>query len=329
MKRPIFQYNTILAVTFVAMASCATADGPDTKGDASPLVFTAGEVSRAFTGNDNIIYNPFAVWGHFVPTGSVDASPVTVFNGTEVYYTKGNGWHYENTQYWFPGYSYSFAALHPASYIASKAVTYNGGALTVTGIKPGVDGIDLLAATASRDCVAGQTMRPVTLNFSHQLSLLAFNGRLAADADKDVEVIAARLYGVPSVGDWSDGQWVSLRETTTAASPYREAASKVFAIDDEASYKGVDIFGDMFVIPQFVSADAVFEIEYRYVGVPGDIHVHRVPLSSVSTAIDGRWRPNRSYRYNFTIDAGADYILFDTPMVDQWEEGGGGNIIIQ
>ena len=66
-------------------------------------------------------------------------------------------------------------------------------------------------------------------------------------------------------------------------------------------------------------------IAYRYAGETAD-RTASVSLAAVSGALS-RWEAGKSYRYRITIGP-ADFILFEAPTIEPWQESTGGSIRI-
>ena len=118
----------------------------------------------------------FDVWAFMDEVGG------TVFTDEDV--TKSNGaWGYTNTQYWYPGHTYYFAALSPAN-SANVTETLAAGDAAKLGLGEiaftNVDGTeDLLYAKAKETTpdaatLANQGMEPVKMQFQHLLSKVKF-----------------------------------------------------------------------------------------------------------------------------------------------------------
>ncbi|MDE5724268.1 MAG: fimbrillin family protein, partial [Paramuribaculum sp.] len=125
--------GALLPIALVA-AGCTSTDGPlpDDEPSALRMEFTASQSggSRALTTADNLTEQPFAVWGECINT-LLPTDYHKVFDATEVAFsTENNAWGYADTQYWLPGFTYSFAALHPAGADGAKA-TFAKGAMTL------------------------------------------------------------------------------------------------------------------------------------------------------------------------------------------------------
>ncbi len=326
-------YPVALAI-FVTASGCSS----DSRDDDAPvtgskLSFSAGTVkSRAVTVNIAEPGKSFAVWGEYVPIATPGQTPVNLFTATEVRYS-GSVWSYDDIQYWYPGHNYSFAAIYPAS-VASSAVYNHGVGLAVDNYDVTADAnreVDLMAASATRECLAGMSMDAVSLNFNHLLARINFVAKVNPSVTRGVIVKSAMVYGVPSTGSWDGMNWTaSASTTTTEAAPLiaiKEPSSEVKG--DNAA--GVELFPDdspMFVIPQGVPYDAVFKMTYYYSDTPGKENTYTYRLQVASTSLVNGWETGRSYRYTFEIGS-EDFILFSKPEVVKWIDAGGSNIIIQ
>ncbi len=215
----------------MGIAACSSeSSAPDPNADAQELRFLATADTRAAIANSTTIKDtPFEVYGEFVSTSDPTSSRKQLFDATTVTYTDG-AWSYANPEYWMPGNTYSFLALHPAGNvegITDKDYDLDSQQLSFTYTLPSdyTRTTDLLAATHRRQYTLGSTpTAPVSFNFSHLLARLNFTVRVDPSADDPVTIhrLTLRNVGVKgtfsfkpaSLGsgtetnDYEDGTWV-------------------------------------------------------------------------------------------------------------------------
>lgn len=323
--------NILTSLTLaVTAAACSTdADSPAESGRC--MTFTAATTeSRAITDTDADLQKaPFAVWADRAFT-SGGRAPELILNAEPVTYTSGS-WSYANTQYWYPGMSYSFTAMHPAPDSGTE-YDVSTHTLSVAGFDA-AKGTDLLAATFSHDCRAGATNPVVAFKFAHLLSQLIFVAEVDPSVGNSVTITSASITDVPSRGDWSGSGFNpsadNLGTWTSAATPVTFTgidANSPLTIDNgkEASlFTGEKA---LLMIPQAVPSNTVFKIEYYYGTDSENKKPYSVNLSTGATL--RRWAAGQAYRYRLTIGA-ADNIIFDKPSVVEWNDEEGGNFIVQ
>lgn len=104
---------------------------------------------------------------------SPDQDPyISVFYGEEVRFDNTTKeWTYDNTQFWFPGFQYSFVALYPAQSHTARVLEYKAGSFSFTYTLPSdyKSTADLLISTHRRNYTGG-TARPVRFSFNHILT---------------------------------------------------------------------------------------------------------------------------------------------------------------
>ena len=293
------------------MAACTSeVTDEDLQGDASPIAFRTAEVTKAVvTGfNDG---DAFSVWGGY------GGDATNVFDGVTV--TNSNGsWTYSPYQYWIAGKSYRFYAVYPT---AVKTEVVEDGTITVTDFdasKTGKDAVDLMTSSATAD---GDDKPLVAFTFDHELCRINFIAK--AMPDVNVTITSASLYGMSTSGDLTNNG-TSSWELDTAI----DEANTTFTYNSSEVLSGeTDLFGDILMIPQSIGSEVKLHVTYRY----GDDTADRsfiADLSSASIALQNGWEKGKYYRYTFEIGS-DEYILFDKPSVNGWNEASGGNITIE
>lgn len=282
----------------------------DLQGDASPIAFRTAEVTKAVvTGfNDG---DAFSVWGGY------DNDATNVFDGVTV--TNSNGsWTYSPYQYWRSGETYRFYALYPSTINAQVAAN---GTITVTGFdasKTGAEAVDLMTSSAT---ASGDVKPMVAFTFDHELCRINFIAK--AMPDVNVTITSASLYGMSTSGDLTNNG-TSSWELGTAI----DEANTTFTYKSSEVLSGeTDLFGDILMIPQPIGSGVKLQVTYRYGGDTAD-RSFIADLSSASMALQNGWEKGKYYRYTFEIGS-DEYILFDKPSVNGWNEASGGNITIE
>ncbi len=156
------------------MVACDSREPKAQPGATSSMEFNVELKSRTgVTGNDNLTAYPFAVYSDMTNLDpATESAFIPVMDATRVSYdSSSDQWGYDDTQYWFPGFQYSFVACHPADNQYVTEVEYASNKLEFTYTQPTdyKSASDLLIATHRRD-YAGGTASPVSFSFSHILT---------------------------------------------------------------------------------------------------------------------------------------------------------------
>ena len=315
MKRiPAMLLGASSLLLLLAAASCTdTLVGrPDTDDRTITFQTPQADTRAAVTDSDDM--SDFQVWGWYGGDGS--AATTNVFNGTIVY--KDAGWNYtDGVRYWKAGQIYNFYAVYPSSGTNSgyESASYDeNGNLTITNFDC-TKGVDLM--TASREgCVADDMVAkgtPVEFTFQHLLARVNIVGH--SEGGK-ANITSASLTNVAIEGDYKGQQW----QISESNDEYPIVSNF------ELPPVPTDISGDLLLLPQNVSGIKLC-IEYQY---PGIVDSDGNPISkeitySLPVSIQD-WEVGMSYKYSFTLI--GDYIIFDVPQVNEWNEASGGIIIV-
>lgn len=325
----------LVALALCCAAGCSeqTTDvDPDPSTEALAMRFgTAAIGSRALLTNADLQKSgaAFRVWGIYHATNDAALRPTTVFDGTAVTNDGAGNWSYDDTQYWFPGFTYHFRALFPADAAATARLADAGSGgdtyLTLDGFDVATQ-TDLLAAAAGPFvCRQGTPMGKVNIDFGHQLAQVTFRG--AADPALGATAVTVRRIELTAVrtADWSGAGSPSAkggRWTPRTNGTFVDDTQRVLPADGSA----VDMLTDArLMIPQRLD-DCRLEIAYRYAGDTAD-RTASVSLAAASSALPDGWEAGRRYNYVFTLGP-ADYVLFAAPTVEPWQESTGGSIRI-
>lgn len=263
----------------------------------------------------------FSVWGWYRKT---DAGPHNVFDGVTVKLDNGS-WTYDETQYWIPGWTYDFYAVHPVfSADGPVASVASDGTISVTNFdcsKTGAEAIDFMTAQKTGIPYTGDTPpSPVDLKFGHELAKVSFvvvteSGAAFINSNK------ANLQGVLYKGDYSNKN-VSIWTNTVAVTDANVYTNTQLI---EASVRETYLLSEMLLIPQQIGGadgqNAVLNIEYHY-GYDNSTHSKSINLTEIE------WEAGKSYKYTLTIESDGR-IHFASPTVVPWGEATGGVIIIE
>ena len=263
----------------------------------------------------------FSVWGWY---RKIDAGPHNVFDGVTVRLDNGS-WTYDETQYWIPGWTYDFYAVHPVfHYGGPVASVASDGTISVTNFdcsKTGAEAIDFMTAQNIGIPYTGDTPpSPVDLKFSHELAKVSFvvvteSGAAFINSNK------ANLQGVLYKGDYSNKN-VPIWTNTVAVTDANVYTNTQLI---EASVRETYLLSEMLLIPQKIGGvggqNAVLNIEYHY-GNENSTRSKSINLT------ENEWEAGKSYKYILTIESDGR-IHFASPTVVPWGEATGGVIIIE
>lgn len=234
--------------------------------------------------------------GNFNVWGGYDNKATNVFNGVTVQFPN---WTYTGgPQYWIPGKTYNFYGVYPTGVNASCATD---GTLTVSSFdcsKTGSEAVDLM--TASRKGIsytAEQTPQPVDMQFGHELARVNV---VATVEGGDATVTNITFAGMATKGDYSStGGW-----SNTAAGSFANSTHQTL------NTEGVDLLGDMLLIPQAVS-DFTLTVDYTVGGIAQPQRVITLPTTI------SQWDKGKSYKYTLSFKRNT---LTVTVKVVDWNE---------
>lgn len=291
-----------LAAFCLTFVSC-TSTVDDGLQDSRAITFTpAADTRAAVTGYEDM--GDFQVWGWYGGDGT--AAPKNVFDGTVVY--KDAGWNYtDGVRYWKAGETYNFYAVYPTDV---KANVSSEGTITVTNFdcsKTGTEAVDLMTATATGiTYTAKQIPQPVAMKFSHLLSKVNIMATVEGGNATVTKIVFA---GMATSGDYSStGVW-----NNTQKSNFTKETDQIL------NAEGIDLLGDMLLIPQDVSGFTV-TVDYTM-----DSKEQFSKTVTLPTAIS-QWQAGQSYKYTLTFK--GDNIIF-TVNVAAWNHSTGGIITVE
>ena len=258
----------------------------------------------------------FAVWGWH--TDAAGATPTAIFDREKVYRDlPGSSWTYDVPRFWVEG-SYDFYALHPYPFTKDDGSRVTAG-VTADGItsitlnSPKAD-IDLMTATATRDySPATPDASAVSFTFEHLLVKVSIVVRTEGLGTGTVSLMNLLLTG-PKLTATYDPQsgWSDLSKDESTLIKYNDPSG--VGLTD----KGVTIVEDRLLIP--TDQPSAYSVEINYMdGSSQKTSTAELPSIPI-------WQPGESYIYTLTIK--GDYIGFDRPLVDDWDDADGGIIIV-
>ncbi len=282
--------KTILGLSALLLTAACTDEQAENPADgARPIAFTpAAETRTAVEGTT--LPADFNVWGGY------DNNATNVFNGVTVQYPN---WTYTGgPQYWIPGKTYNFYGVYPTGVGSCN----NSGVITVDNFDCS-NAVDLMTATATGD---GSNPKPVAMEFKHQLSKVNI---IATVEGGNCIVNSVTFSGMATKGSYnSTSGWSN---TTTGS--FISSESK--ALDTT----GVDLLGNLLLIPQTVTEE--FKINVNYT-LDGEAQTKEI---SLPTSI-GQWEAGQSYKYTLTFK--GNNIIF-TVNVASWGHSTGGIITVE
>lgn len=315
MKRIPATLGALSLLLLLTVASCTSTLSDEPTTDARAISFMpAAETRAAVTGTSLPDGSSFSVWGWYGTEGTITNN---VFDG-ETVTESGGAWTYGGgSRYWIAGKTYNFYAVYPSSgdNAGYESASYDeSGNLTITNFNC-TQGVDLM--TASREgCVADEMIAngtPVAFTFQHLLARVNIMGH--SEGGK-ANITSASLTNVAIEGDYKGQQW----QISESNDEYPIVSNF------ELPATPTDISGDLLLLPQNVSGIEL-RIEYQYPGIVDSEgqSISKEATYSLPVSIQN-WEAGRSYKYSFTLI--GDYIIFDVPQVNEWNEASGGIIIV-
>lgn len=326
-----------LSVALLAILPACTSESDDPD-PVNEVRFSASENTRS-TLVTNSSLSSFSVYGNMVSSSS-PSTPSIVFNGVSVTKTDDT-WEYDNVQYWFPGRTYSFAAIHLPSDENISNLTYSDDKLTFNYTAPDdyTKSTDILTAGHRRVYYysTSSPVTPVAFNFDHIMSRVNFVANVESSASVTINQIkliglvssasyslqpAPLVAGSKQTSDLAGPSW------TFPQNPTRKTITKIFNSQISGGSSLVLFPADqdpLIVIPQSVSNDII--VELTYTTGDGSQSVATGRLRNSTSSHNYTWKAGQSYTYSFTLGA-DEYLLFDKPVAEAWNEGPGGSYYI-
>ncbi len=305
--------------------------------DSQSMIFSVESGSRAAVmSGDNLTDYPFAVYSDMVSMdGTPESSFITVHDATVVSYSPSERkWAYDNTQYWFSGYQYSFVAYHPAGAPWLSGIRYSKNHLQFTYSQPDdyKDACDVLIATHRRNYTGGKA-EAVRFGFAHILTNvnveMSYNCSSSGPTSITVDDLTFRniptksTYAIkpaPLIGssmmtsDWEND------EGTQAGWTVGERGSLKIVFPSDAprvvqSNKGdFKLFSEsdaLLMLPNPLDPDAPAELELNYTTNTGE-------KETISAVIPKGWSPGTNLTLSLQI---ANGLVQFRISVEDWKDG--------
>ena len=305
--------RNIAAVCVVTgMVACTSSPGGETDPELNeyPIAFQSPQMESRGAVDNVQDMSDFWVWGWRTPENE---SPVPVFEGEKV---SAGSWTYEGgTRYWVMDQTYNFYAVHPLFPLEGNETTFNvtsDGTFTINNFdcsKTGDEAVDLMTAVRSVKCGTDGYPGKVSMPFQHELAKVNIKATVEGGNAIVTKITFSGMktggkYNSASTDRWSD---------TKSGSFINETRQPL-------DTKGVDLLGDMLLIPQNVNNDIKLKVEYILDGV------QQTPKEFTLPATVEKWEAGKSYRYTITFK--GNNIVF-TVNVASWNHSTGGIITVE
>lgn len=308
-----FLLTAAAAAMVLALGSCAKTEVTDVP-DSRYIGF-----DNAYIGNPTkaIVEISSTTIDHFLVSGGYDGTQV--FDNRRVAPNSNGEWTYSPLEEWVENKAYKFYAYAPESIIGTPTYDYtNGLSFDAFVVDNSNNQLDFVYA-ASGEVPSGSegSVRPkVQFTFGHMLSMIQFTIRSGFPNDVELNISDFKFYGMNSTCDFDNGNW-----GTSSVKIKEDAPIKLKDGLAKADQTPTDYADNCVVLPQAFSADVVYAK-----------FTINVPVStSIETAIENKvitakipadtWVPGYRYNYIVTIDGQTlDFITFDAPKVNTWED---------
>lgn len=305
------------------LTACADQQSREPQLDTAAIGF-ATSVTRSATGpvSGFTAGDSFNVWAQFSFNGSATAN--TVFDGEEVSTADGSAWTYSNTRYWEGDAEYRFAAIFPAEVDgASVAFDTSGNPVFKIDNYNATANYDLM--TASQTASYRGTASPVQFQFEHIMSNIVFEARTAPVLIQNgvtMTITSFKLTGFPVTASFNSAATPHWSVSTPENERYNFSGEIALTTDEYTE------LADLIVFPQELGTVEGSSLQYSiiYRSSTGVEYVRSGRLNAVSGDL-ARWQEGMRYRYS--IELGADYILFGRPEVEEWNETSGGRWTVE
>lgn len=282
--------KTILGLSALLLTAACTDEQVENPADgARAISFTSATETRAAV-EGNTLPGNFKVWGGY------EGNAINVFNGETVQHPN---WTYTGgTQYWIPGKTYNFYGVYPTSV---NALCDENGTLTVSGFncyKTGNEAVDLMTASQTGiSYAAGVEPQSVSMQFGHELARVNV---VATVEGGDATVTNIVFAGMATSGNYSS----TVGWSNTATGSFANLTPQTL------NAEGVDLLGDMLLIPQAVSGFTL-TVDYTVGGVAQPQKVITLPTTI------SQWDKGKSYKY--TLSFKRNRLTVTVKVVD-WNE---------
>ncbi len=318
------------------LASCNSHDPQEHSGSAS-MRFGVDPMTRThLTENESITSAPFAVFGDMVNfDGKYSPNTVKLHEATVVSYDPAeNQWLYDNTQYWIPGYRYSFVAIHPANSTNLSDYLYENNKLSFSYNQPAQykEASDLLVSAHRREYDGGDTDL-VRFGFSHILTnvnvQMSYKGASSGPSSLSIEEMtfkniplkstysitpAPLTAGSKMTSDWVNDEgsqygW-TVKERGDLEIVFPEGERRIISANGGSFqlFTGNDA---LLLLPNPDDPDSRAELELTYTTDTG-------VRETISAVIPAGWNPGNNL--NLKWDIGNSSVQFSI-SVEEWKNG--------
>lgn len=310
------------------LTACADKQGDEPKTDTSAIGFSTS-VTRSASGpvSGFAAGDGFDVWAQMVMTDAggdpLTGTPIAVFTEEPVTTADGSVWSYVNTKYWEVA-DYAFAAIFPAEVDgASVAFDTSGNPVFKIDNYNATANYDLM--TASQTASYRGTASPVQFQFEHIMSNIVFEARTAPVLIQNgvtMTITSFKLTGFPVTASFNSAATPHWSVSTPENERYNFSGEIALTTDEYTE------LADLIVFPQELGTVEGSSLQYSisYRSSTGVEYVRSGRLNAVSGDL-ARWQEGMRYRYS--IELGADYILFGRPEVEEWNETSGGRWTVE
>ncbi|WP_286032026.1 fimbrillin family protein [Phocaeicola coprophilus] len=298
--------------TFLAVACTSDNDVPFPDSEAPSIDFEGSALTRGIV-NAADDMSAFDVWGWYSPISGTGTAR-QVFDATLVS-RNGTTWTYDNIQRWQQGNSYQFYAIYPsfdAECGYESASCDQNGTFTINNFdcsKTGDEAVDLMTAVRSVECGTDGYPGKVSMPFQHELAKV--NIKATVEGGNAI-VTKITFSGMKTGGNYNSASTDRWSDT--------KSGSFINETRQPLDTKGVDLLGDMLLIPQNVNNDIKLKVEYILDGV------QQTPKEFTLPATVEKWEAGKSYRYTITFK--GNNIVF-TVNVASWNHSTGGIITVE
>lgn len=299
--------------TFLAVACTSDNDVPFPDSEAPSIDFEGSALTRGIV-NAADDMSAFDVWGWYSPISGTGTAR-QVFDATLVS-RNGTTWTYDNIQRWQQGNSYQFYAIYPsfdAECGYESASCGQNGNFTIKNFdcsKTGDEAVDLMTAVRSVECGTDGYPGKVSMPFQHELAKV--NIKATVEGGNAI-VTKITFSGMKTGGNYNSASTDRWSDT--------KSGSFINETRQPLDTKGVDLLGDMLLIPQNVNNDIKLKVEY----ILDDVQ-QQTPKEFTLPATVEKWEAGKSYRYTITFK--GNNIVF-TVNVASWNHSTGGIITVE
>ena len=313
----------LVALAVVGLASCVQNEELVVAGSKTAIAFSDAYVynaTKADPTTTTATIEDFDVWAF------MDSVSGTVFTDEDV--TKSNGaWGYTNTQYWYPGHTYYFAALSPANSANVTEKTLATGQDAELGLGEiaftNVDGTeDLLYAkakvtTPDAATLANQGMEPVKMQFQHLLSKVKFTFQNGFASDLTTVKVTGVKMTAPKAGtiDLAQADYAAAWELSTTEADFELAFGDV-ASTLTTTARSAAAAHDRLTIP--ANATKEYTVTFNVEVFQGGVSALSTPITATISGV----ALQMGKAYNFTAVINQDVLdlkpIQFTAEVDEW-----------